>query len=755
MKPKDFFCLVFVGLFCLFGIYGNALGKTLYVGSGQTYTSIQSAVNAASAGDKIVIKSGTYSENVTINKSIEIGSESGYDYTTVVSKNGSNVFNIAADSVILRGLTIYGATFNSFYTSAIYLDKGSDRCTISGNRIGYDSSHNNYAGIFLNESSYSMISDNIIQSNSKQGIALYNYSGLGTTYNQILRNAISGSENGLYFAESNRNIISGNTISNNQIGLNLQVFDSYNDIYENSFSNNTTAIKIFQMSTFNNISRNTISSSVPQSYGVLLQGSELGGGASYLPGNVVAGNSIQSCENGIFLVYSRNCTLTNNSISSIHYAALELLSSDENYIFLNYFNNYGYVPYCESCGTNIYIRSSGISNSWQSPTKFLYKYQGVQRYGYMGNYFNNHSLIDSNGDGITDATYVIANDLQDDQYPLAANPNQYYNQSWWLQYDGKVSQYSQNQEQISAVIPGSQSMVWIAQQPAATNLTFSGSDSWSGRLIFTSPPPSNGIKIEIGYSTNGTDFVAGGVSSMLGNGSQQILNYSTNAQGFSVQSGQYLAIRITNFTGVANEILTGWGWSYASAPSLACSEASFYKDADGDGYGDPNDSIMGCTPPQNYVGNNSDCSDTDPDSHPGQAWYKDIDGDGYSDGTQNVESCLRPAGYYIANELIRISGDCDDTDKTIYPGTCGCGGSPDTDGDGIEDCADTDDDNDGMPDTWEIANGLNPLVNDANLDKDGDGFTNLREYRAGTNPNDPKSVPQKTNSMPWLPLLLE
>lgn len=63
--------------------------------------------------------------------------------------------------------------------------------------------------------------------------------------------------------------------------------------------------------------------------------------------------------------------------------------------------------------------------------------------------------------------------------------------------------------------------------------------------------------------------------------------------------------------------------------------------------------------------------------------------------------------------------------------------------------------NDGMPYAWEIANGLNPFVNDANLDKDGDGFTNLQEYKAKTNPNDPKSVPKKVNIMPWLPLLLE
>jgi hypothetical protein len=41
-----------------------------------------------------------------------------------------------------------------------------------------------------------------------------------------------------------------------------------------------------------------------------------------------------------------------------------------------------------------------------------------------------------------------------------------------------------------------------------------------------------------------------------------------------------------------------------------------------------------------------------------------------------------------------------------------------------------------MPDSWEELNGLDPLVNDANEDPDGDGYTNLQEYMEGGDPND-------------------
>ncbi len=67
----------------------------------------------------------------------------------------------------------------------------------------------------------------------------------------------------------------------------------------------------------------------------------------------------------------------------------------------------------------------------------------------------------------------------------------------------------------------------------------------------------------------------------------------------------------------------------------------------------------------------------------------------------------------------------------------------DTDGDGIGNNADTDDDNDGMSDEYEDEYGFDSLdPSDANEDWDGDGYSNLQEYLAGTDPSDREDKPK-------------
>lgn len=105
----------------------------------------------------------------------------------------------------------------------------------------------------------------------------------------------------------------------------------------------------------------------------------------------------------------------------------------------------------------------------------------------------------------------------------------------------------------------------------------------------------------------------------------------------------------------------------------------WYLDGDGDGYGDPLTFTESCTLElTNYVLEEGDCADQDPNIHPGAEeicdgvdqncdglideghltqWYLDADGDGYGDPSTLVEGCTAPGEDYVSNDF-----DCDDTD---------------------------------------------------------------------------------------------
>ena len=87
-------------------------GNILYVGGSgaNNYTKIQDAINAASNGDTIFVYSGTYYENVVINKSINLIGED--KNTTIIDGNGiGNVVYITANNVNLSGFSIINSGY--------------------------------------------------------------------------------------------------------------------------------------------------------------------------------------------------------------------------------------------------------------------------------------------------------------------------------------------------------------------------------------------------------------------------------------------------------------------------------------------------------------------------------------------------------------------------------------------------------------------------------------------------------------------
>ena len=128
----------------------------------------------------------------------------------------------------------------------------------------------------------------------------------------------------------------------------------------------------------------------------------------------------------------------------------------------------------------------------------------------------------------------------------------------------------------------------------------------------------------------------------------------------------------------------------------------WYADMDGDGYGDPEKSLLDCEQPAGYVGNDQDCDDSRGDVNPDAselcdgvdndcdgtvdedteqvAWYTDKDGDGYGDalGTA-VMSCSAITGHVSNNQ------DCDDNNAAIHPGASEICDGLDNDCDGVID----------------------------------------------------------------------
>ena len=95
----------------------------------------------------------------------------------------------------------------------------------------------------------------------------------------------------------------------------------------------------------------------------------------------------------------------------------------------------------------------------------------------------------------------------------------------------------------------------------------------------------------------------------------------------------------------------------------AVDEATWYADADGDGYGDASVTDTACDEPAGYVANADDCDDTSADIAPGatEIAYNGIDED--CDGADLID--VDGDGYDDAS----VGGtDCDDNDAAVNPG---------------------------------------------------------------------------------------
>ena len=209
--------------------------STIYVPD--DYPTIQEAVNNASIGNTIIVRDGTYIENVDVNKRLTIRSENRSDSTAVqAAYPGDHVFYVTADYVNISGFTIEGAK-EGYRTSGLYLGY-SKHCNIYNNKI-----LGNRRGIFLESSNYNVIANNTID-NISTGIYFEASSNNIITNNTVLKIVEGGGMHtyGIYLVWSSGNIITKNNINTSGIFVNMA---NNNKIYLNNlyaWSNDATNI---------------------------------------------------------------------------------------------------------------------------------------------------------------------------------------------------------------------------------------------------------------------------------------------------------------------------------------------------------------------------------------------------------------------------------------------------------------------------------------------------------------------------------
>lgn len=197
------------------------------------YGSIQEAVNNASDGDIIMVRSGVYYENLVVNKSVSIIGED--QISTIIDGNSEwMAVVIKANNAVLKNLTIQHGIVG------VVLNWGTEGNQLTDNIIMF----NSYDGIYGDRCGRNIIANNNISNNGWRGIFLYACGPCVVENNSVLSNLAGG----IFVRYSNKISILNNHVSSNSpfgifllsdedperpSGLSMNNLVGYNRVFDN------------------------------------------------------------------------------------------------------------------------------------------------------------------------------------------------------------------------------------------------------------------------------------------------------------------------------------------------------------------------------------------------------------------------------------------------------------------------------------------------------------------------------------------
>jgi parallel beta-helix repeat protein len=365
-----------------------SISTTIYVPD--DYPTIQAAVDAASSGDTIIVRDGTYTENIDVNKDhLTIQSENGAELTIVQAASiGEDVFEVMADYVSISGFTINGMDPNAGVYGGILLN-GVDYCDIFNNICS-----NNYSGIFLRYANKNnVLSNNCL--NNGEGIFVEGSSRNNNVSNNVCSNN-EGSGITLWYSENNK--LKGNIMVCNGIFIVGASLSHY--LHEIDESNTVNGKSVYYW-------KDVEGGRIPNDAGEVilvncknvlvenqnLDNSSIGIEAAFSSFITIKNNTFSDTSSGIDLEYSDNNSILNNvlnksriilwysndnTISNNACPPVRLRYSDNNVIYLNNLM-YAFVD-------------PDSTNTWNSPEEITYTYDGNTHTNYLGNYWSDYGV---------------------------------------------------------------------------------------------------------------------------------------------------------------------------------------------------------------------------------------------------------------------------------------------------------------------------------------------------------------------------
>jgi parallel beta-helix repeat protein len=341
------------------------------------YTGIQQAIDNTNPGDTIYVWSGTYSENIIIDKSISlIGNGSA---TTIISGSSfGDTIEITADWVNVSGFKLTRPTTAGDNMGIKLVDVMN--CKIISNNCT-----DNFCGIKLEGSEFNIIKDNQCYTSESDGIYLdYSHS------NTIINNKcyFNGGD-GIAVIDSDSNIVNDNwLISNFYAGITL-IWSESCTVQNNKMVGCNLRLDGYYLAHFNThtIPKNNTVDNKPVYYWKNVDSGKIPAEAGQVIlancGNVIIENfNFSDSSYGIQLGHSRYNIIRNNTCNRNYWHGISLgEAADHNYIYNNT---------CQNNGVGIYLDSAGY-NTVENNLCDYNEYTGI----YVA-YYSNYNTVLSN-----------------------------------------------------------------------------------------------------------------------------------------------------------------------------------------------------------------------------------------------------------------------------------------------------------------------------------------------------------------------